>query len=70
MMWHFAEIGDVEEITYDVNEKLTEEQLEEIKTIAVTEQLPEKSAFFYFIPLLLIPIIVGAIVYFGRFKKE
>ena len=67
MMWHF---GDVEEITYDVNEKLTEEQLEEIKTIAVTEQLPEKSAFFYFIPLLLIPIIVGAIVYFGRFKKE
>lgn len=74
IVWSFANIDTAAikelEVSYAVNDFVLEEDFEDVKTIPIAEIKPKKTYLYYLLPLLLIPIIVFIVIYFGKFQKE
>ncbi|MBI3032106.1 hypothetical protein HYY69_01415 [Candidatus Woesearchaeota archaeon] len=74
VVWTFAGIDASAvkelEVSYAVNDFVLEEDFEEVKTIPIAEIKPKKTYLYYLLPLLLVPIIIFIVIYFGKFQKE
>ena len=71
LMWSFAQVQEPKTLTYHVNKHLSEDEAEEIKLIAVSDaEVEAKPLIYYLFPILLIPILIGTLVYFSRYQKE
>ncbi len=70
MMWHFAAVEETETLEYDVTVPFNTEEAGEIVPIAVSQIEGTKTSWYFFIPLVIPIILLFAIVYFSRFKKN
>ncbi len=74
IVWNFANVDTAAvkelEASYAVNDFVLEEDFEDVKTIPIAEIKPKRTYLYYLLPLLLIPIIVFIVIYFGKFQKE
>lgn len=70
MMWNFAAVNSEQRVEYDVNLPLNTEEAEEIVPIAITHVNPEKSGWYFIIPLVIPIVLLFGIVFFSRFKRE
>ncbi|MEK6867989.1 MAG: hypothetical protein AABX98_04150, partial [Nanoarchaeota archaeon] len=70
MMWHFAAVEETETLEYDVTVPINTEEAREIVPIAISEIEGTKTSWYFMIPLVIPIILLFAIVYFSRFKKN
>lgn len=70
MMWHFTAVENTQEIEYDVNVPIKTEGIDQVVPIAITSQSGIKTSWYFLIPVVIPIILLFAIVYFSRFKKE
>ena len=62
--WHFAEVKDDLQLTYEVEGSISDECVNELKEYAFTSSLkPKRSLLKIIIPMLLVPLIVGVYIY-------
>ncbi len=70
MMWNFAASGETTSFSFDVNEKLANDDAGQISTVVVSDVEIEKTRWYFLLPLILPIILLFSIVYFSRFKRR
>jgi hypothetical protein len=66
IMWHFAEVDEPIEITYETSQA----SITGAATIVTAEDIERGTPWGVIIPIVLIPIIAGIIIFFSRFNKK
>jgi hypothetical protein len=70
MMWNFAAGEDTNSFEFDVNERLEEEAIREISTVAVSDVEVSRTKWYFLIPLVAPIVLLFGIVYFSKFKRR
>ncbi|MFC1691015.1 PKD domain-containing protein [Nanoarchaeota archaeon] len=75
VVWHYAELTDKIDLQYEVEGKIDEDCLKQIKTLPIAEYLGEDllspiNWFNMILPFLIVPILGFILIYFGKFEHH